>query len=51
MFSLYRSQRAAHHDPGHPHHHDAGGAVIETRTSGTKYSWVSNFFPTISMAG
>ena len=36
MFSLYRQQRAAHHDPDRPHHHDAGGAVIETRTSGTR---------------
>jgi hydrogenase nickel incorporation protein HypB len=36
MFSLYRVQRAAHHDPDRPHRHDAGGAVIETRTSGTR---------------
>ncbi len=36
MFSLVRIQRAYHHDPGHPHRHDGQGAVIETKSTGTR---------------
>ncbi len=37
MFTLYRIQRAHHHDSKKPHHHhDNHGAVIETKSSGTR---------------
>jgi hydrogenase nickel incorporation protein HypB len=36
MFSLLRPNRAYHHDPKHPHHHDGQGAVIESKSSGTR---------------
>ena len=36
MFNLYRIRKARHHDPKHPHHHDDHGAVVETRSSGTR---------------
>jgi hydrogenase nickel incorporation protein HypB len=36
MFKLSRAHRAYHHDPKHPHHHDGHGAVIESKSSGTR---------------
>jgi hydrogenase nickel incorporation protein HypB len=36
MFALLRCPCAHHHDPAHPHQHDAQGAVIETKSSGTR---------------
>ena len=36
MFSLLRTSFKYHHDPKHPHHHDGQGAVIETKSTGTR---------------
>jgi hydrogenase nickel incorporation protein HypB len=36
MYSFFRRPCFFHHDPRHPHHHDAQGAVIETQPSGTR---------------
>jgi hydrogenase nickel incorporation protein HypB len=36
MYSLMRRPCAFHHDPKHPHQHDGQGAVIETKSSGTR---------------